>query len=262
MQKNRKSGFSLIEIIGVMAIMAILISAIAPALVQKVKRAYTQKEQKSLENLADALKEAIIRTQTIPSALTWSTTLAPYVAVPQNDIITSENGNRRYIVDPAATDIFPLPYDQQIHFRNTPTSLPTTAPSSIRIILFSDFETPVATTSLSATDFNNIWDQPNSTPPTNFNLLTKESQSLKRINYTTLFYPITINVTNNTNMPQWSLNGDNSNRKSLISGVAPLRYWLLKGSEINLFQSNTLMLSHTLQSPITLNYDGFQWEID
>lgn len=60
-------GFSLIEILGVLAIMGILASFLAPSVIRQIRQAQTTKEDATLEEVARALIEGIQATGTFPN---------------------------------------------------------------------------------------------------------------------------------------------------------------------------------------------------
>lgn len=60
-------GFSLIEILGVLAIMGILAGMLAPSVVRQIRQAQTTKEDSTLEEVARALIEGIQATGTFPN---------------------------------------------------------------------------------------------------------------------------------------------------------------------------------------------------
>ena len=54
--RKQALGFSLLELIGVMAVMAILAGALAPSVFQLIEEGYQTAERQSLKTIADALR--------------------------------------------------------------------------------------------------------------------------------------------------------------------------------------------------------------
>ena len=65
--KPRALGFSLLEMIGVLSVMAILAGALAPSIFRMLEEAYQDAEEQSLASIADSLQDYIKRNQEIPT---------------------------------------------------------------------------------------------------------------------------------------------------------------------------------------------------
>src|SRR5438552_857859 len=69
-------AFSLIEMVGVLAVMAILAAALVPALIRQMDRIAGEQESAALKSFGDALQQSILRKRYIPSASDWATNIA------------------------------------------------------------------------------------------------------------------------------------------------------------------------------------------
>jgi len=105
-------GFSLIELIGVLAIMGILASMTVPPIIRQIRQAQTANEDANLNEVARAIVEGIKATGTIPNpnvvannAAGWFTLAQPYTALSQDAFLNMFPDNpsteRRYYLDPA-----------------------------------------------------------------------------------------------------------------------------------------------------------------
>jgi prepilin-type N-terminal cleavage/methylation domain-containing protein len=98
----RQSGFSLIELIGVLAIMAILASVLVPNTIKSIENAAISAESQTLSNLAGVLPLYLRDQGAIPAAATWSTQLAAYANLsPANLATNTMKVARVYLADPA-----------------------------------------------------------------------------------------------------------------------------------------------------------------
>jgi prepilin-type N-terminal cleavage/methylation domain-containing protein len=99
------SAFTLIEMIGVLAIMSILASVLVPNVLKSIERAAVRAETETLHNIGEQAKLYLRDTRTLPTALNWNTVLATYSSLSPADLLTNRRqGTRYYIVDPVAAN--------------------------------------------------------------------------------------------------------------------------------------------------------------
>ena len=120
MTLHRRTGFTIIELIGVLAVMAILAGMILPNVIQQINRAVEESEEMGLASLAKGLEAAVLRYRLIPGngtdyynvttatlaangTVDWAEMIAEQVSVPSSHIITEQERGctRRYWFDPA-----------------------------------------------------------------------------------------------------------------------------------------------------------------
>jgi prepilin-type N-terminal cleavage/methylation domain-containing protein len=100
----RRAGFTLIELIGVLAIIAILASVLAPNAIKSLDRAAVRAEVTNLQSLNEQVKLYLRSTGSPPAVGTWTTALATYSDLSPADLLTNRrNMARVYLLDPAAT---------------------------------------------------------------------------------------------------------------------------------------------------------------
>lgn len=140
------AGFTLIELIGVLAIMAILAGVMLPNVLHSIEMAAVKAEDQNLINLGEQLKLYVRQNNgTIPTTANWSAALAPYSNLALADITTNKRQMARlYVVDPGAP--------------------------SQRVLLLSSMRAnlPLPAAAVAALNFNGIWDAAESTVPPGF----------------------------------------------------------------------------------------------
>src|SRR5713101_1242532 len=82
-------AFTLIEMIGVLAVIAILLAVLVPALLRQVDRLAGEQEKASLKAIGDALQQNIARNRYIPSGSDWATNAAIELGVNVFNVTTS-----------------------------------------------------------------------------------------------------------------------------------------------------------------------------
>src|SRR5947207_481002 len=75
-RRVRSWGFSLIELIGVTAVIAILALALSPILIKQLDRIAGDKENAQLKAFAEAFRQGVLKTKTIPDQTGWAAMVA------------------------------------------------------------------------------------------------------------------------------------------------------------------------------------------
>jgi len=101
---GRNKAFTLIELIGVLAIMAILAGVIAPNALRALDRAAVNTEFTSLGNLGDELKLYLRDQGVAPTSANWTTTLASYADLSPANLATNKKGVARLYLTDSATN--------------------------------------------------------------------------------------------------------------------------------------------------------------
>ena len=257
--RKTQRGFTLIEVIGVLSIMAILASVIAPSVLDDIKRARQDKESLTLEGLSAYLQDYIIDNQRIPTRTTadWTTSIASQGTLPVARIEFNERGFRRgYYVDPqffSGSDTAFPGYTQTIGLAAKPVSP--------RIMLVSSLTANAPSAPTTATAFNAIWDQSAAA-----SLVESPDIKIERINLRNIFHRIIL-TNEHTNQPGYQLEAGSLNAlPAATGGVDGLatRY-LIERTRMNLlsdpFPSGNLNQVVMIAGPTNYTYrnNGSEW---
>lgn len=148
-------GFTLIEMIGVLAIISTLAAVLVPNVVKTVDEAVMEAEGKNLTALASALDTYTSTNKRIPNAAGWVAALAGVTSMSTNKVSQNERGfTRGYYVDPRFFTTTATAFAGY-----TQTTGRTTAPVSPRIMIVSDLTRNAPAAPTTAAAFNAIWDQ-------------------------------------------------------------------------------------------------------
>src|SRR5439155_851822 len=150
-------AFSLIEMIGVLAVIAILAAALATSFVRQMDKTAGDDESASLKSFGDALQQSIMRNRYIPSDTDWVSVVATELGVDTAAVTTNPRRQPRlFLIDPNLSIAGAgLPYTQ-----TSPGSV--SQPVSPRVIILSSVgrRLPAAFNSgvPASANFNAIWD--------------------------------------------------------------------------------------------------------
>ena len=153
--KLQAGGFTLLELIGVMAVMAILAGALAPSVMRLIEEGFQGAEQQSMETLGVALGDYILATQSIPASGDWVDAVSSYAALAPDTVrLNQKKRTRRIYYDPhffTGSDTAFSGYTQ--------TQGLATRPVSPRIMIVSDLNGEISANLNTAALFNAVWDQ-------------------------------------------------------------------------------------------------------
>ena len=185
----RFSGQAMNVYIPVMAVMAILAGAIAPAVFQMMEDAYETAEAENLKHLGDALRQVVRNDKRIPSLTSsdWSVALADYASIaPANVLLNERNQNRRLYADP----MFFTNSNQTFAGYSQTTGL-SSRPYSPRLMLISNLDGSVSANLNSHTLFSDVWEQTSDAV-----LVESDSLLIERINLAPEFYEVVLSNAN------------------------------------------------------------------
>lgn len=189
--KYAARGFSLLEMIGVMAVMAILAGALAPSVFQLIEEGYQSAEQRSMQTISQALQDVARRDKRVPSlaSLDWTTAVADYASLPPQRVLVNEkNFNRRLYADPMFFN-----NSNQAFSGYTQNQGLTARPFSPRLMVVSSLTGNISANLNTNTRFTDVWEQTS-------DALIVESDTLmiERINLAPLFMRVVLNNANTT----------------------------------------------------------------
>lgn len=104
---GRAGGFSLLELIGVLSIMAILTSLVAPAALRQLRNAEQRAEAETLSSLGRAMEEAILDRKVLPGTNDWPVLVSRYLDQSAQSLVNSRSGATRYLIYHPASAIRP-----------------------------------------------------------------------------------------------------------------------------------------------------------
>src|SRR5437899_1114918 len=227
-------GFTLIESIGVLAIIAILAIAATPVVIRRIDQTARNREVNDLGAISNALTLQILRSNTVPSATSWATNASSWMGLPISAITQNPRryGRVMFIDTNGWLGTVSLPYTQGVWGTNN-------APTQARMMIVSCLSgtNGVSQTSgaLASSVFNEIWNTPRGSKPGSWTNWKGNVDDLfiQRLNIQPLFRRVMLfNQSTSTN---W-IYGINGTVNTLTTNE--LSSYYLDGSVLGLYYTN------------------------
>ena len=273
-RKRKIGAFSLIEMIGVMAIIAIVATIITPNLARRISRINGEKEDDTLGVLADGLVRYVKAYQGIPGGSTWVTNVSTMTGVPVKQVryFNSDTNNARvYLIHPAFVPTNAATTDPLW----TQTSSGATSVTNAKIIILSsqkaNLALPVSSgKAASSAAFDAIWDW-------NFDPVTKappagwpvswngngEYLHVQRINLAGQFYRVTFS---NSQFPSvYPAVQFGSASSVTLNSTSAIDAYYIQSTYLRLYKDSgaggALDLSYGVESAMNFLYESNRWRI-
>ena len=261
-RRQKSRSFTLIELVGVLAVIAILAAALTPLLIARLKQTARENERKNLDRIAEGLVLYVKESHQIPGPQDWAQAVASMIGWQVDEVLTNRRGLARvFWVDPSfqvgpstnVTDASQLPYIQG------PAG--SDKPQNPRILLISSMGRPLPSTVHSgvAPDeqaFQEIWDLPDQSVPSSWNWNGQgEDLIIHRIHLLPLFHQVTLNVFGSS-QPFYSIDGGALQKIS----TSPWSAWFLEGTLLSLYNQETnCVIKEIIHQNTSFSFVGNDW---
>ncbi len=211
--RRETSGFTLIEMIGILAVIAILAVALIPIFIKQMDQIAADKETKQLKAFADGLRQQIVKTRFIPDETSWDSMIASNVGLSISQVRT--NGRRvarAFLMDPnfvlqrSGESPSKPPYTQ-----NVGGSI--IYPTSPRLMILSSMAQSLPVSNGVNTAFSTIWNTDEGKVPADsaWNSFQKgEDLKIQRIHLADLFVELDLNDRDGSGRGSYSIDGISS----------------------------------------------------
>jgi len=154
-------AFSLVEMIGVLAVIAVLAAMLIPNGIRYLDRVAADKEVATLKTLGDRFQSAILRQRTIPVQSSWPSFIAAEAGMGLDAVNTNPRHQTRAFVADAGGWL-----GTNLPFVNAPNGTPV-YPSTARVMFVSSLGAPLPDleSGMTADEFQKLWDAPDGTVP-------------------------------------------------------------------------------------------------
>ncbi len=272
------AGFTLIEMIGVVALVAIMAAIITPNLARKISSSAGEREDKMLEVLGEGVMSYIRTYQVIPGANSWITNVAAVTGLSSNEV------RRVNVSDAASARVYLVNFAFQPSTASgggfadpvwTQTAAGATTVTSPRILIISTHKSsltlPVTSgRAASQAAFDAIWDwtfdPATKAPPGGWPSAWSgngEYLHVERVNLTPHFRRVVINNLEYPDTSPYYQVGTAT--MTLFSSAATLDRYFLDSSFLRFYKDdangNDLDLSYSLNGTANFIYENDAWRM-
>jgi type II secretory pathway pseudopilin PulG len=221
-------AMTLVELIGVLAVIAILAAVLVPALIRQADKAAGDLESARLKSFSDAFQSSILRSRYITNETGWATVVARELGIDIAAVTTSPRKQTRFLlIDPnLSINGAGLPYTQNsAGCANLPASPRVMFLSSISRDLPAGISNGVA----SDANFSNIWNAADGTVPSAAPAFsswsgTGDDLKIQRLNFSWVFVHLLLTKYASTNTALYSI--DSTNLAGVVSGIGTNAYFI------------------------------------
>lgn len=190
--RKGRLAFTLLEVIGVVAILAILASLLTPAVIQSIDQAARVRDVSELKAMADAFQSAVRRQGWIPDEPKMRSFVATEMGVAVGQVSNnSRNVPRLFFPDPnLVLGSAGLPYIQSSYPGGIAN--PVLSGPHLRLLIISSLNDLLPPTN--SFSFDITWNTPDGTVPSDWTWQGRgEDLTIQRVDFTPLFHRVILN---------------------------------------------------------------------
>jgi len=255
LQLQNARGFTIIELTGVLTILAVLAMAVIPSVIRRIDRAAWQRETSDLSTMANGLVQYVLTEKRIPATNQIPAAIATYRNLALNQVTTTPRGfQRAFLVDPNASingnDLRSSAYVQS-------NSGWTNPPPKARVLMLSTIARPPLSTITDS--FTNIWNTPEGGKPASWTGRAEDLR-IQRLELGKSFYKLFLLNLDPTNA---SYTFEANALSSVSSAGGQLTAYVLEGTALSLYDgAGALQMRVIIDSDQSFVYLNKSWSRD
>lgn len=254
---RRRSGFTMIEMLGVLAIIMALAAVAAKNVLESVKTARRDSEVTTMSTLAESFRASVLENKCVPTAANWHTGVFANLNIAPNKVTNTTAGTRRVLLyDPAfrvGTNTTSVP-------PYTQTSNGSLQPVSPRVVLLSSLIYQLPSLGTDSATFSNIWFTPRFGVPDGWAAAWGEQcpdLRIERMDLRDLFCCVVLENLDTTTNASYSLE---TGTDASVPAGGRRELWVFKTTVLNLnYADNTLQAREYVNEDVSYTYEYGAW---
>ena len=251
-----QAAFSLLELIGVLAVMAILAAIVLPFLTLSIDKVVYERESISLKDFDSALQRSVARFGYITNPAKVFEQIAAELGVQASSVQTNSRGQPRFLLVDPGLQIGPTP---GLPYVQSEAGWPL-APARPRLMIVTSLGPRLP--GLTTNDFDPLWNSPAGVVPAASSLSTWRGKAddlrIQRINLSSRFVRLVLSQNQSTNFGRYSVAGAPFSAAVPLPSTGVTNYFF-QGSVLLLFDSNKLDSKQVLIRDQSFVYDRNVW---
>lgn len=253
------SAFTLIELIGTMAIMTVLAATIAAPAVRQLSRMFREREARALRKIGDAVVEHVHRAHAIPSHSNFVASIAPRLGWSAAQVLNSPFGQRVVLLD----DGFRVGPGAGSRPPFVQTATASARPVNPRMMIVSSVGAPLPSGLVSGFlptgTFSNLWHATPGSVPAGWSWAgNPDDLVIQRVNLADQFVEVALNT---TGVQPGRFSIDRGSTNSLSN--TPTSLFVVRGTRLGLHGTDgSLQSLEVVNEPMTLAFATGIWRSD
>jgi len=253
LQRTMSGGYTLIEMVGVLAIIAILAAVVTENILERMKRQMRETEASNLATFADAIRKSIARTKSVPGAGALPARIAAELSMPSSKVtMTPYKYTRYFLMHPdfrvGTNQTSTIPYTQTVRGS-------TVEPANCKVLIISSvgpIDEDLIPAEMTGTTFTNLWDASEE-----WDALARDVK-LQRLELRDLFHRVILNNLDGKRAAPYSV--ESTNTLTTISIGGRLETWFIESTALNLhMHGGALQMRDIIREDVSYVFENGRW---